>query len=46
MDAIETYSEMVGAEERGRDSTKLILGGALIIGILIFGILAMMMFFK
>jgi len=42
MEAIETYSEMVGMEERGRHLTPLIIGGALIVGILVFGVIALM----
>lgn len=42
MDAIETYSEMIGREERGTQYGRLIIGAGLIIGILVFGVIALM----
>jgi len=43
MEAIETYSEMVGMEQKGKEYGKLILGGTLIIGLVVFGIVALAM---
>jgi len=39
-DALATYSEMIGMEKKGHEYGKLIIGGALIIGLVILGIVA------
>lgn len=46
MEAIETYSEMVGMEEKGKQYGRLIIGGALIIGLVVLGVVAMLILTK
>lgn len=43
MDAIETYSELIGREEKGTQYGRLIIGAGLIVGLLVFGVIAMIL---
>lgn len=43
IDALATYSEMIGMKKAGKQFTPLILGAGLIVGLLIFGIIALSM---